>query len=145
MSTSNFRPALPVLQHPITNIDTNVISPDLTYNDNLIYHYTGGIALAALKRWKEAEEYFEICATSPGLVPAGLQMEALKKLRLVQLISTGKVSYFTNLSNPMHLMVHDILGLEFAKIHSHSTCTTLQIHTVLGIHQCLSSQHSAAS
>ena len=99
VSTSNFRPALPVLQYPITNIDTNVISPDLTYNDNLIYHYTGGIALAALKRWKEAEEYFEICATSPGLVPAGLQMEALKKLRLVQLISTGKVSYCVKLTS----------------------------------------------
>lgn len=93
MSTSNFRPALPVLQYPITNIDTTIISPDLTYNDNLVYHYTGGIALAALKRWKEAEEYFEICATSPGLVPAALQMEALKKLRLVQLISTGKVRF----------------------------------------------------
>ena len=47
--------------------------------------------LAALKRWKEAEEFFEICATSPGNYPAALQMEALKKLRLVQLISTGKV------------------------------------------------------
>jgi hypothetical protein len=47
--------------------------------------------LAALKRWAEAEEYFEICVTSPGTYPAALQMEALKKLRLVQLISTGKV------------------------------------------------------
>ena len=47
--------------------------------------------MAALKRWAEAEEYFEICVTSPGTYPAALQMEALKKLRLVQLISTGKV------------------------------------------------------
>ena len=73
-------------------MDTSELSPDLSFNDNLIYHYLGGIALAALKRWKEAEEYFEICVTSPGSVPAALQMEALKKLRLVQLISTGQVS-----------------------------------------------------
>jgi COP9 signalosome complex subunit 3 len=71
-----------------------MLSPDLHYTDNLSYHYTGGIALAALKRWKEAEEFFEICVTSPGNYPAALQMEALKKLRLVQLISTGKVRDF---------------------------------------------------
>jgi len=91
VSTRNFQPALPVLARPITEIDTNTLSPDLTYNDNLTYHYTGGIVLAALKKWKEAEEYFEICVTSPGSYPAALQMEALKKLKLVQLISSGKV------------------------------------------------------
>lgn len=90
VSTGNFTSALPILRHHITNIDMN-ICPDLTYNDNLTYHYAGGIALAALKAWKEAEEFFEICVTSPGTYPAALQLEALKKLRLVQLISTGKV------------------------------------------------------
>lgn len=100
VSTANFNSALPILQHPITNVDTIEISPDLTYNDNLIYHYLGGIALAALKRWKDAEEYFEICVTSPGAVPAALQMEALKKLRLVQLISTGQVSNLPKYTNP---------------------------------------------
>ncbi|KAJ7726352.1 hypothetical protein B0H16DRAFT_1592608 [Mycena metata] len=82
--------ALPVLRHPIANISTAL--SDLTYNDNLIYHYLGGMALAVLKRWAEAEEYFEICVTAPGAVPAALQFEALKKLRLVQLISRGAVS-----------------------------------------------------
>lgn len=64
---------------------------DLTYNDNLVYHYAGGVALAALKRWHEAEEFFEICATAPGTAPAAIQYEALKKLTLVQLILYGKV------------------------------------------------------
>jgi COP9 signalosome complex subunit 3 len=68
----------------------------LHYSDNLSYHYTGGIALAALKRWAEAEEYFEICVTSPGTHPAALQLEALKKLRLVQLISGGKACSLQN-------------------------------------------------
>ncbi|PPR06466.1 hypothetical protein CVT24_002608 [Panaeolus cyanescens] len=90
VTTRNFTPALPILAVPITNIDLS-LSPDLTYQDNLIYHYTGGIALAALKKWSEAEEYFEICVTSPGNHPAALQFEALKKLRLVQIISKGEV------------------------------------------------------
>jgi COP9 signalosome complex subunit 3 len=57
-----------------------------------MYHYMGGVVLAVLKKWAEAEEYFEICVTAPGAVPAALQLEALKKLRLVQLISRGEVS-----------------------------------------------------
>ena len=50
--------------------------------------------LAALKLWAEVEEFFEICASSPGVMPSVIQMEALKKLRLVQLISRGKVGIF---------------------------------------------------
>jgi len=85
-----FTEALPILSIPITEIDTNL--SDLTYNDNVLYHYLGGVALAALKRWSEAEEFFEICMTSPGTVPSALQLEALKKWKLVQLISKGTAS-----------------------------------------------------
>ena len=45
----------------------------------------------ALKRWREAEEFFEIVVTAPGHVAAAIQLEALKKLTLVQLILYGKV------------------------------------------------------
>ncbi|KAJ7722564.1 hypothetical protein DFH07DRAFT_856847 [Mycena maculata] len=82
--------ALPVLYSPISQISTGL--SDLTYNDNLLYHYLGGIIFALLKKWAEAEEFFEICVTAPGAVPAALQLEALKKLRLVQLISRGEVA-----------------------------------------------------
>ncbi|KAJ7146448.1 hypothetical protein C8R44DRAFT_600063 [Mycena epipterygia] len=81
--------ALRVLASPIAHISTAL--SDLTYNDNLIYHYLGGVILAVLKKWADAEEYFEICVTAPGAVPAALQLEALKKLRLIQLISRGEV------------------------------------------------------
>ncbi|KAJ7644431.1 hypothetical protein FB45DRAFT_784475 [Roridomyces roridus] len=81
--------ALPVLSIPIAHIIPSL--SDLTYNDNLMYHYLGGILFALLKKWTEAEEYFEICVTAPGSAPAALQLEALKKLRLVQLISRGEV------------------------------------------------------
>ena len=78
-----------MLQTPITHIDTSL--SDLTYLDNLKYHYVGGIALAALGRWDEAEDFFEICIASPAVVPSAVQLEALKKLKLIQLISKGKV------------------------------------------------------
>ncbi|KAN0086215.1 hypothetical protein V8E55_007349 [Tylopilus felleus] len=90
VSTRHFAAALPVLAHPISTIDTSI--SDLTYNDNLVYHYAGGVVYAALKRWPEAQEFFEICACSPGSAAAAIQMEALKKLIIVQLIHEGKTT-----------------------------------------------------
>lgn len=132
-----------MLQHPITNIDTTEISPDLTYNDNLIYHYLGGVALAALKKWKEAEEYFEICVTSPGSVAAALQMEALKKLRLVQLVSMGKVGppYCALCFCSSYEVAKDI---EPSKVYTPTARPVVQIHAILDVYQCLSPQHTAA-
>ncbi|KAG6845052.1 hypothetical protein H0H87_001389 [Tephrocybe sp. NHM501043] len=88
-----FSALLPVLATPITDIDLT-LSPDLTYNDSLLYHYLGGIAHAALKHWADAEDFLEIALSTPGSIPAALQLEALKKLRLIQLIARGKVSSF---------------------------------------------------
>lgn len=89
MATGHFTTALPVLAVPITSVDTSV--SDLHYNDNLVYHYSGGMALGALKRWREAEEFFELCVSAPAQVPAAIQLEAYKKLVLVQLIQYGEV------------------------------------------------------
>lgn len=51
-----------------------------------------GFILTALERWSEAEEYFEAVVLHPGSAVSALQLEALKKLRLVQLIGRGEVS-----------------------------------------------------
>ncbi|KAG6913805.1 hypothetical protein DXG01_004196 [Tephrocybe rancida] len=80
---------LPVLETPITNISLT-FSPDLAYNDSLMYHYLDAIAYAELKFCGQAAEFSEIALNTPGSVPAALQLEALKKLRIVQLISSGK-------------------------------------------------------
>ncbi|KAH9835119.1 uncharacterized protein C8Q71DRAFT_710235 [Rhodofomes roseus] len=88
VATKHYTLALPVLGVPITTIDLKL--SDLTYTDNLQYHYAGGVALGALKQWKKAEEFFEICASSPAQMPAAIQLEASKKLVLVQLILYGK-------------------------------------------------------
>ncbi|KAF5383247.1 hypothetical protein D9615_004842 [Tricholomella constricta] len=102
VKTHTFPALLPVLSTPITSIDLT-LAPDLTYGDNLSYHYLGGVALAALKSWRAAEEFFEIAVSAPGVVPAALQLEALKKLRIVQLIAGGKV-------NPLPKYTHPLLG-----------------------------------
>lgn len=88
VETRHFATALPVLEVPVTMVDLSI--SDLHYSDNLVYHYAGGIALSALKRWREAEDFFEICVTAPGQAAASLQLEAYKKLVLVQLILYGE-------------------------------------------------------
>ena len=55
---------------PISQISTT-LCPDLRYQDHLIYHYVGGIAFAALKRYAESAEFFELCASAPVAPPVG--------------------------------------------------------------------------
>ncbi|KAI9444144.1 hypothetical protein H4582DRAFT_1065366 [Lactarius indigo] len=69
-TTSFFTAALPVLAVPISQISTT-LCPDLRYQDHLIYHYVGGIVFTALKRYAEAAEFFELCASAPVAPPAG--------------------------------------------------------------------------
>jgi COP9 signalosome complex subunit 3 len=47
-----------------------------------------------LRLWQEADSYLEMCATAPthGVALSALQLEAAKKLILVQLIAYGKVT-----------------------------------------------------
>jgi COP9 signalosome complex subunit 3 len=59
-----------VLVVPISQISTT-LCPDLHYQDHLIYHYVGGIIFTALKRYAEAAEFFELCASAPVAPPVG--------------------------------------------------------------------------
>ena len=114
-----------MLSEPILHIETS-ISP-LIYNDNLIYHYAGGCALGALKKWREAEEFFEICASAPGQAAAAIQLEALKKLTLVQLILYGKVQLciFTYLPTLL-LTFHVVQGYSSAEIYPPNLGTVIK-------------------
>ncbi|KAG5649762.1 hypothetical protein H0H81_002140 [Sphagnurus paluster] len=97
-STSTPDALLPHLATPITTIDLS-LTPELTYTDNLVFHYLAGIALASLGRYGEAEEMFDIVVGAPGIVPSALQVEAAKKLWLVGLIGRGVVPAFPKYTN----------------------------------------------
>jgi COP9 signalosome complex subunit 3 len=43
----------PILAQPLAQIST-ALCPDLSYNDNLVYHYTGGIVFGLWKDWSMA-------------------------------------------------------------------------------------------
>ena len=126
VTTGHFTAALPVLQVPITHVDPTL--SDLTYNDNLVYHYAGGVALGALKRWQEAEEFFEICVSAPAQVPAAIQLEAFKKLMLVQLIQYGEVRPSLFSWSDQVLIRPHMYGLDrpATKIHAPGTAEALQ-------------------
>ncbi|KZT20853.1 hypothetical protein NEOLEDRAFT_1182185 [Neolentinus lepideus HHB14362 ss-1] len=94
-----FASATPILSESITEIDI-ALFPDLHYTDNLVYHYAGGFAYAALNQWEEAEEFFEIVVGAPAQVPSAIQLEAGKKLILVQLIKDGKSAALPRYTNP---------------------------------------------
>lgn len=98
VASRQFAVAEPVLSTPITQVNT-AFFPDLTYLDNLVYHYAGGMVYAALKQWEEAEDFFEIVVGAPALVPSAVQLEAGKKLILVQLIKDGKSNNLPKYAN----------------------------------------------
>ncbi|KJA15276.1 hypothetical protein HYPSUDRAFT_48494 [Hypholoma sublateritium FD-334 SS-4] len=144
LASRQLTPALAVLAHPLTDADTT-LNPDLAYTDALAYHYTAGVALAALHRWPAAASALEIAVCTPcsgagasglgmalGLgggmgggmgggggalgmggghaatltptgagTPAALQLEALKKLTLVQLIGTGAARALPRYAHPL--------------------------------------------
>lgn len=74
---------------------------DLTYHTSLNYHYAGGICLAALKRFREAEDFLEIVVSSPAQgPPAALQLDALNKLALIQLLVYGRAGATPRYTHP---------------------------------------------
>jgi COP9 signalosome complex subunit 3 len=65
----------------------------ITYLDNLLYHYYGAFILLSLREWAAAEEYLEMVISAPinSSIPSAIQIEAMKKLALVQLIRHGAI------------------------------------------------------
>lgn len=65
----------------------------ISYLDNLLYHYYGAFILISLREWAAAEEYLEMVISAPinSSIPSAIQIEAMKKLALVQLIRHGAI------------------------------------------------------
>lgn len=86
--TRNYHLALPVLARPVSMVEKSIYP--FNYVDNLLYHYFGAFTFISLRRWAEAEEYLEMVVAAPiTTTPSAIQVEAMKKLALVQLIRHG--------------------------------------------------------
>ncbi|KAF9008215.1 hypothetical protein BDQ17DRAFT_1349559 [Cyathus striatus] len=97
LTTRVFPPVLPLLS-PNTISD---ISGDINVIDVLTYFYLGGMILACVQRWEEAEDMMEYVILVPGY-PSAIQLEAVKKHRLFGLIVRGK-------PNPLPKPTHPLL------------------------------------
>ncbi|KAJ3045357.1 COP9 signalosome complex subunit 3 [Rhizophlyctis rosea] len=83
------RAALPILNADITVID--LYSGYLQYQDNLLYHYYGGILYILLKKFDRALDFFQVVVSAPAAVTSAIQIEAHRKYILVSLLLHGKV------------------------------------------------------
>ncbi|UZJ54806.1 hypothetical protein CBS101457_004126 [Exobasidium rhododendri] len=77
-----------VLRHDAISADKNITS--LAYTDVLEYLYYGGMVWAKVDRLDKACEFFELCVTSPAQQVSAIQIDAYKKLILLQLLKDGK-------------------------------------------------------
>lgn len=67
------------------------LSP-LTYTTALEYFYYGGWICAKIEKLERACELFEKCISMPSQSVSCIQIDAYKKLILVQLLKDGKVN-----------------------------------------------------
>eukprot|EP00455_Lapot_gusevi_P001531 TRINITY_DN10605_c0_g1_i2.p1 TRINITY_DN10605_c0_g1~~TRINITY_DN10605_c0_g1_i2.p1 ORF type:complete len:338 (+),score=126.42 TRINITY_DN10605_c0_g1_i2:46-1059(+) len=88
MKARQYQAAAQALAHPIFEIDPQ--GSGVKPIDNLLYHYYGGMVFAALKRFEEALEFFEMVLTAPSQLLSAIQIESYKKYILVSLILHGK-------------------------------------------------------
>ncbi|GAA5824703.1 hypothetical protein JCM11251_005308 [Rhodosporidiobolus azoricus] len=80
--------AAEVLLEDITDVDKQLFP--LRYQDHLLYHYLGGTIMALLGDYVRAADLLEIAVSAPGSAASMIQIDAYKKLLLVQLLAHGK-------------------------------------------------------
>ncbi|GAA5900133.1 uncharacterized protein JCM6883_006098 [Sporobolomyces salmoneus] len=84
----SYQLARQILYVDITDVDK--VSFPIKYQDHLLYHYLGGTILALLGDHVRASDLLEICVSAPGPAVSLIQLDAYKKLVLVQLLAYGK-------------------------------------------------------
>ncbi|BGP19547.1 hypothetical protein JCM10213_000147 [Rhodosporidiobolus nylandii] len=88
LQTGLYPVALEVLQEDITDVDKQLYP--IRYQDHLLYHYLGGTILALLGEYARAADLLEIAVSAPGSSASMIQIDAYKKMVLVQLLAYGK-------------------------------------------------------
>ncbi|KAN0065615.1 hypothetical protein ACQY0O_000741 [Thecaphora frezii] len=90
LKAAQYQPAVEtVLGRELVDVDSHALP---NHTDVLEYYYYAGMILAKLKMHEEAIDAFETCVSVPTAVVSAIQMDAYKKLVLVQLLARGKTS-----------------------------------------------------
>ncbi|GAA6059214.1 hypothetical protein JCM10212_006607 [Sporobolomyces blumeae] len=84
-----YRAADRLVEVDITEIDKATYP--IKYQDHLLYHYLAGTVLALRGDYVRASDLLEICVSAPGQAVSLIQVDAYKKLVLVQLLAYGKM------------------------------------------------------
>lgn len=81
-----------IQSHPVSEVDPRNFP--VTYQDNLKYHLYAGTISAVLSKYEQAIDLLETAVTAPAQSNATsmLQIDAYKRLILVQLLANGKTS-----------------------------------------------------
>ncbi|GAA5979632.1 hypothetical protein JCM11641_007895 [Rhodosporidiobolus odoratus] len=89
MATGQYPAALEVLSDDINDFDKQLYP--VKYQDHLLYHYLGGTILALSRDYTRAADLLEIAVSAPGSSASMIQIDAFKKLVLVQLLAHGRL------------------------------------------------------
>ncbi|CEQ41007.1 SPOSA6832_02694, partial [Sporobolomyces salmonicolor] len=89
MHARMYEAAREVLNVDISDVDKSHFP--IKYQDHLLYHYLGGTILALLGDYVRASDLLEICVSAPGSAVSLIQIDAYKKLLVVQLLAYGKI------------------------------------------------------
>jgi COP9 signalosome complex subunit 3 len=62
----------------------------LSAQDVILYYYYGGLVYMGLKKFEQASEFFQMAINAPAQVTSAIQIEAYKRLLIIDLIAFGK-------------------------------------------------------
>ena len=100
LQAGNFTPEVQaIIAVPMTDLAPQYFP--IAYQDHLLYHFYAGILAAACGHYDRAIELLELCVSAPTQsIPSAIQIDAYKKLVLIQLIHRGKVAALPRYTAP---------------------------------------------
>ncbi|KWU41024.1 hypothetical protein RHOSPDRAFT_37441 [Rhodotorula sp. JG-1b] len=116
MASQLYPVAHEVLSRDITDVDKSLFP--IRYQDHLLYHYLGGTILALLGDYTRAASLLETCVSAPGSHASMIQVDAHKKLVLVQLLAFGKVQSLPRYTSQAVSQAIKVLSAPYAEYAS---------------------------
>uniref|UniRef100_A0A0G4G0K9 COP9 signalosome complex subunit 3 n=1 Tax=Chromera velia CCMP2878 TaxID=1169474 RepID=A0A0G4G0K9_9ALVE len=84
LRANHYSVALPVIDTPILEVMKGVTSLQ-----TVAYFFYAGTIYCGLKKWDKAKRMFNLCLSIPAVTPSQVQIDAWKKLVLVELLTRG--------------------------------------------------------